>query len=93
MLIFKRSAIIISRPTGNDHSDDDADCSGNQRYVQKVQSVSVLGNVDVQENDADVEAYGDSSFLWCGVYKEKQPHAGRVAISTGLRSQAHMETA
>ena len=63
MLIFKRSAIIISRPTGNDHSDDDADCSGNQRYVQKVQSVSVLGNVDVQENGADVEAYEDSSFL------------------------------
>ena len=71
MLIFKRSAIIISRPTGNDHSDDDADCSGNQRYVQKVQSVSVLGNVDVQENDADVEAYGDSSFLWCGGYIKK----------------------
>ena len=56
MLIFKRSAIIISRPTGNDHSDDDADCSGNQRYVQKVQFVSVLGNVEVQKYDADVEA-------------------------------------
>ena len=57
------SAFIIGRPTGDDHSNDDADCGGNQRYVQKVQSVSVLGNVEVQENDADVEAYGDSSFL------------------------------
>jgi len=57
------SAVIIGRPTGDDHTDDDADCGGNQRYVQKVQSVSVLGNVEVQENDADVEAYGDSSFL------------------------------
>jgi len=57
------SAVIIGRPTGNDHSDDNADCGGNQRYVQKVQSVSVLGDVDVQENDADVETYGCSSFL------------------------------
>ena len=73
MLIFKRSAIIISRPTGNDHSDDDADCGGNQRYVQKVQFVSVLGNVDAQKRDAYVKAYGNSSFLWCGVYIKRPP--------------------
>ena len=41
------SAVIIGRPTGDNHSNDDADCGGNQRYVQKVQFVSVLGNVDV----------------------------------------------
>jgi len=71
--VSRGSAVILGRPTGDDHANDDADCGGNQRYVQKVQSVSVLGNVDVQENDADVEAYGDSSFLWWGVYIKRPP--------------------
>ena len=63
MLIFQRLVLVIGWPLCDDHSNGDADCGGNQRYVQKVQFVSVLGNVDVQKHDADVEAYGDTSFL------------------------------
>ena len=73
MLIFQRLVLVIGLPKCDDHSNDDADCGGNQRYVQKVQFVSVLGNVEIQENDADIEAYGDSSFLWCGVYIKRPP--------------------
>ena len=72
MLIFQRLVFVIGLPKCDDHSNDDADCCGNQGYVQKIQTVSVLGNVDVQENDEDVvTCYGDSSFLWCGVYIKK----------------------
>ena len=73
MLIFQRLVLVIGLPKCDDHSNDDADCGGNQRYVQKVQSVSVLGNVDVQEDGADVKAYRDTSFLWWGVYIKRPP--------------------
>ena len=73
MLIFQRLVLVIGLPKCDDHSDNDNDDGGNQRYVQKIQTAAVLGYVDVQKHDADVEAYGDSSFLWCGVYIKRPP--------------------
>ena len=48
----------MERPVHDDHANYQVGQGGQQSHVDKVQSISVLGEIDAQEHDADVEAHG-----------------------------------
>lgn len=54
----KRLTVFAERPIYDNHANYQVGQGGQQSYVDKVQSITVLGNVDAQKHHADEEAHG-----------------------------------
>ena len=58
LYFFKRLTVFAERPLNDNHANYQVGQGGQQGYVDKVQSIAVLGNVDAQKHHADEEAHG-----------------------------------